>query len=52
MCGLALLCSFATAQSIEVSPGTETVAITNYVEYYEDSTEQLTIDDVLNTNFN
>lgn len=52
MCGLALLCSLATAQSIEVSPDTGTVAVTNYIEYYEDNTEQLNIDDVLSANFN
>ena len=51
--GLALLflSSFATAQSIVVTQGADPVAVTTSVEFYEDSSEALTIDEVLAPSF-
>ncbi len=39
------------AQTLQVSPGTDTIAVSNYMEYYEDASELLTIEDVLAENF-
>ena len=41
----------AFSQTIQMSENTDRIAIAEYVEYYEDSSEALTIDDVLAPNF-
>ena len=54
---LATLCVFigfttqVAAQQIIIDPAIEKLAIAEFVEYYEDSSEALTIDDVLSPNF-
>ncbi len=49
--GLSLWVSPVMGQALEVSPNTETIAVSNFVEYYEDGSELLTIDEVLAENF-
>lgn len=48
---LSLVCAAAAAQAIEVRPDSETIPVTESVEYYEDSSELLTIEDVLAPDF-
>ncbi|MCG8413237.1 MAG: sensor histidine kinase [Pseudomonadales bacterium] len=51
--GLMMACGFsAQAQPVVVSSSAESVAITTSVEYYEDSSEALTIEEVLAPSFN
>lgn len=39
------------AQTLQLSVDQQTVAVSNFIEYYEDASELLTIDDVLAENF-
>ena len=43
--------SAGSAQTLQLSVDQQTVAVSNFIEYYEDASELLTIDDVLAENF-
>ena len=43
--------SISLAQLITIDPEQERLSIAEYIEYYEDGSEALTIDDVLTPNF-